>query len=219
MELRYSNSFKRYIKSNENKSIEITSKGILTLGKFASLLLATVIVLCSTTTVHADTSDEFVITPHTTNSYNKDEFKSLGPFKFGLAKIEVIDSKSIYGYSFGYIDRTGKEVIEHQYGTALDFTEGLGAVEKDGHWQYLDTSGRVVIDTPYPIADAFIGELAIVGVEVGSFKYGFIDKTGKEVIKPQYQEVHPFSEGLALVEKNDKYGYIDRTGKEVIPIQ
>jgi len=50
-------------------------------------------------------------------------------------------------------------------------------------------------------------------------KYGFIDKTGKEVIPIKYDDAHSFSEGLAKVKLNDKYGFIDKTGKEVIPIK
>ena len=31
-------------------------------------------------------------------------------------------------------------------------------------------------------------------------KYGFIDKSGKVVIEPQFDEAYPFSEGLAWVQ-------------------
>jgi hypothetical protein len=44
-------------------------------------------------------------------------------------------------------------------------------------------------------------------------KWGFIDKTGKEVIPPVYDYVGAFYEGLARVEKNRKCGFIDKTGK------
>ena len=49
-------------------------------------------------------------------------------------------------------------------------------------------------------------------------KWGFIDKTGRVVIKPQFYWVHEFSEGLAVFDTEDgKYGYIDKTGTVVIP--
>ena len=47
-------------------------------------------------------------------------------------------------------------------------------------------------------------------------KYGYIDRTGKIVIKPQFDLTFSFSEGLASVKIGDKYGYIDKTGKIVI---
>ena len=48
-------------------------------------------------------------------------------------------------------------------------------------------------------------------------KWGYIDKTGKEVVPCQYDNALGFSDGLAVVEKGGKCGYIDKTGKEVIP--
>ena len=48
-------------------------------------------------------------------------------------------------------------------------------------------------------------------------KWGFIDKTGKEVVPPKYDETGNFHEGLAKVKLNGKYGFIDTTGKEVVP--
>ena len=49
-------------------------------------------------------------------------------------------------------------------------------------------------------------------------KWGFIDKAGKLVIAAEFDDVGPFSEGLAAVNQNGKWGYIDRTGQVVIPI-
>ncbi|WP_158260502.1 WG repeat-containing protein [Chlorogloea sp. CCALA 695] len=46
--------------------------------------------------------------------------------------------------------------------------------------------------------------------------YGYIDKTGKSVIKPQFKLAYKFSEGLARVKIGDKWGYVNKTGKQVI---
>src|SRR4029450_12130870 len=52
---------------------------------------------------------------------------------------------------------------------------------------------------------------------LGMAKFGFIDTTGKMVIKPQFSDVEPFNEGLAAVAvKQDAWGFIDKTGKFVI---
>jgi hypothetical protein len=55
---------------------------------------------------------------------------------------------------------------------------------------------------------------------------GYIDQTGKWVIRPQFRETGHFHEGLAMVtlkgqvgEARLLYGFIDRTGKIVIPIR
>jgi hypothetical protein len=48
-------------------------------------------------------------------------------------------------------------------------------------------------------------------------KWGYIDSTGKIVIKPQFVWAEEFSEGLAAIENEDgKHGYIDERGQVVI---
>lgn len=50
-------------------------------------------------------------------------------------------------------------------------------------------------------------------------KYGFIDKSGKIVIKPQFDNAGSFSEGLAAVKLDGKYGLIDKNGKIILEPQ
>ena len=48
-------------------------------------------------------------------------------------------------------------------------------------------------------------------------KYGYIDRTGKIVVNPQFDYARDFSDGMAVVGIGDylsqKYGFIDKTGK------
>jgi hypothetical protein len=122
----------------------------------------------------------------------------------------------------GYIDRTGKLVVNPQYDSASAFSEGLalvcvGQCDQD-HWQgYRYTKG-----------------LEAETLEQ-TFKYGYIDETGKMVINPMFESAEQFSEGLAGVcvghgcyfrgpldkkpKEEQKWGYIDKTGAIVIPPQ
>lgn len=50
-------------------------------------------------------------------------------------------------------------------------------------------------------------------------KYGYINKQGKEIVKPQYGSAGEFSEGLAPVCNNGKCGYLDLSGNEVVPFK
>ncbi len=48
------------------------------------------------------------------------------------------------------------------------------------------------------------------------FKYGFIDKTGKVVIKPQWETAWDFKGGIARVSfPDDTINYINRDGKYI----
>jgi len=48
-------------------------------------------------------------------------------------------------------------------------------------------------------------------------KWGYIDQTGKLVVKPQFDRADGFSEGRARVKIGKKYGFVDSTGKLLIP--
>jgi len=52
-----------------------------------------------------------------------------------------------------------------------------------------------------------------------NFKWGYIDRAGKRVIQPQFDEATGFEKGLALVHSSVRWGYIDTTGKYVIKPQ
>ncbi len=49
--------------------------------------------------------------------------------------------------------------------------------------------------------------------------WGFIDKNGKTIIKPQFISADNFSEDLAAVRIGGRYGYIDTLGNIAIPPQ
>jgi len=121
------------------------------------------------------------------------------------------------GEKKGYIDKTGKLVINPKYDVAADFQEGLALV----------CVGECTTDNilGYRYTKDFNKEM----VEQ-SFKYGFIDESGKMVINPAYEDARDFSEGLAAVcvgqgcyasqqDKPHKWGYTDKTGVVIITPQ
>lgn len=47
-------------------------------------------------------------------------------------------------------------------------------------------------------------------------RYGYVNRLGKYVLEPQYEEALPFSDFLAAVKKDGKWGFINGEGKFVI---
>ncbi|MCE5324185.1 WG repeat-containing protein [bacterium] len=139
----------------------------------------------------------------------------------------------------GYIDKTGKIVIEPRFGYAQPFSDGLAAVMtgemKPGRkwtWGYIDKAGKFVIEPKFPFAESFsegvaavcVGDFSIPSKDINDFpKWGYIDKTGKMVITPQFLGMHQgsFSGGAAMVSMQFLFSpdshagpsYIDKTGK------
>src|SRR6218665_3634875 len=61
-------------------------------------------------------------------------------------------------------------------------------------------------------------EILLAPVKIGD-QWGYINKTGKIVINPQFDDSWGFNEGLAVIKLGGKWGYIDKTGKIVITPQ
>lgn len=86
---------------------------------------------------------------------------------------------------WGYIDKTGKEVIPCRYDYVESFVNGLARVELNGKYGYIDETGKEVISCRYDAAYAFSEGLARVKL---NGKWGLIDKAGKEVIPCRYDD-------------------------------
>lgn len=134
----------------------------------------------------------------------------------------------LIGYKEGFIDRTGRLVIDAQFRGVEDFSEGLACICEGNSdigfvYGYVDTSGAVVVPAQYRSASNFNEGLAAVKTLDG---WGLIDATGRFVIEPRFVDVKDFSEGLAPVAQPAKdspmgcrWGYIDEMGELVIPCQ
>ena len=126
--------------------------------------------------------------------------------------------------TFHFINEKG-EVTQTQYSDALLFNEDLAlVVEKMGKLKYINTKfDDVLILEDIQEAGYFFNGLAKFKNNEG--KWGFIDPTGKKVIKGKYDYVESFNEGYAMVRERDpdtkanKRGIIDTKGTEIIKLR
>ncbi len=114
-------------------------------------------------------------------------------------------------YKKGYIDQSGKIIINCQFDEAGDFSKnGLACVKFGEKYGVINTKGEYVINPQFEwmMTD---GDLFIFSVDR---KYGWCDKDGKYIINPQFSKVFPFSTNdLAPVSNDDKtWGYINKKG-------
>ncbi len=119
---------------------------------------------------------------------------------------------------YGYIDRTGTEVIRSVFLDALDFREGKAWVMNRNSRGYIDTNGVFVIKLDGEKFGNVFSE-GLAGVINEESLYGFIDEQGKIAIDYSYDEVGEFSEDLVRVNALGLWGFIDRTGKIVIDVR
>ena len=80
---------------------------------------------------------------------------------------------------WGYIDKSGKEVIPCQWDMAESFCEGLASVcDNNGLWGYINKKGELVIPCRWQFATWFINGKAVVFDDNGRHT---INKKGKNI--------------------------------------
>ena len=127
--------------------------------------------------------------------------------------VDLLPKKAWWG-RYGYVNRTGKFVLEPQYEQALPFSDFLAGVKKDGKWGYINGEGKFVIEPRFENAFLFSDGAAAVQ-ENG--KWGFINRAGKFLVEPKYESAGIFRQGLAAVQWEGKWGFISKDGEMVVP--
>lgn len=115
------------------------------------------------------------------------------------------------GGKWGFIDTTGKEITPLKYDWIFwCFRDGAAPMGIGGKWTVVPSiaeqfnefgNSHSVYTTPVP---NYVGG-----------KYGFIDKTGKEIVPLIYDDVDNFHNGKAYVKLGERGFYIDKNGNEV----
>ncbi len=177
---------------------------------------------------YIDRSGEFVIPPKFVDSQGLEGAEN---FSEGLAAATLPTTEDKQGFPlYGYINQVGKMVIAPRFYGASAFSDGIAVVEihpeGETKFAFINKQGDIIFQHPKAY-EAFNSSEGLAAVHIDE-RWGFIDATGKFVIKPQFSHVGRFSNGLAPAiqpgskcpgQYRDQYGYIDRTGKFVIKPQ
>jgi hypothetical protein len=125
------------------------------------------------------------------------------------------------GGKWGYIDRNGKWARPVEYQCALDFDGGLARIRVKDKWGAVDRNFNVVVQPRFDFIERLfaVDGRTIFAVGEDRTAYGFIDQKGEITIKPRFQDVGQFSEGLVKVREGDHWGFANRNGEVVIPPQ
>ncbi|WP_445713318.1 WG repeat-containing protein [Flavobacterium sp.] len=147
------------------------------------------------------------------------QFAFASAFRDDIALVRTTGENS----KWGYIDKNGKYIINANYTSATIFQEGLA-------WVTTENSAPIAInkkgETLFILKQAeevniFSEGLAAYSVSDSiETKWGFVDKSGKVKINPQFKNVNSFKDGKCSVSnKEGKWGYIDESGKIIINFQ
>ena len=131
--------------------------------------------------------------------------------KFTIA--QRIGNKVLYGF----IDKSGKEVVKPKYYAVGLYNDGVAMVTeyKDNQLFYglIDSLGNTILPSEYDGITYFSEDLAVVK---SAGKSGYANKKGKFIIYPKYDFGYVFKEGIAKVIVEGKVGFINKKGEYII---
>ena len=142
------------------------------------------------------------------------KFSEASGFHEGLACVRDADG-------YGYIEKTGAFALPARFLAGQQFSEGLARVgTKDGRMAFINEQGQIAFVVPAGISSVEPFSDGVAEMEIrdparqspNGGLHGFIDRTGKFVIAPQYFGASSFYHGLAFVVTKTEDGYIDKTG-------
>ncbi len=120
------------------------------------------------------------------------------------------------GAKYGYIGRNLQLEIALEFENAMDFSDDMAAVRKDGKWGYINKNGVKAIPCEFDscasadamgsdCAFAFSGGLAPVSK---GGKFGIINKKAESVVDFVFDAILPGKDGVYIACKDGKWGII-----------
>ena len=142
-------------------------------------------------------------------------------FSEGLAHVAEYG----WGGAYEFINTRGEVVFQLLEGVSVlgAFHEGLCLVEVDGKCGYIDKTGTMAIAPQFDVAYDFKYGVALVSSDADIDEHwGFIDKTGREIVPMKYRRAEPptfwyTDDGLLRLLDGNETCYFDTTGRQIWP--
>lgn len=151
-------------------------------------------------------------------------FREIGQFVDGLAPAKGRESEN-----YGYIDASGKWVIEPRYFGARPFHKGMAQVihnPKNGDHlttEFIDASGKRAIPREFLVnssSASSVNGLSLVDVAVGKEGHSaLIDRRGRFIVPPRKdQYIQLEKDGSIVVRRGDSEYLVDANGKTLLQV-
>ncbi len=96
------------------------------------------------------------------------------------------------------------------------FGVGYYLVSNNGLKGVVDEHGKIIVPIKFDEISPLQENMVYIVKQNKSF--GLYHKTGKMLLKPVYQQIDDFKDGMAIVKQNGRYGFINTAGKISVPI-
>jgi hypothetical protein len=143
---------------------------------------------------------------------------------------DMVAYRDSYNGPIGLMNTVGQIITPAVFDSVNAFSDSIAAAKREGRWTFIDQSCSQIAPIAFVDAQGAVGEISegLASVKVGN-QFGFVDRSGKMAISPQFSSVSKFSGGLAAacIETGEapagpyarperRCGFIDRTGSYMI---
>lgn len=147
---------------------------------------------------YIDSSGKFVIKPKFDTAYD-----------FQANNIATVIMNNLYGL----IDKNGNYILSPSFEYITNYSEGFAVASKNSANEVVNEKGKTIYKTNLSVTGFKNGMCSIIKNEGSESLFGYIDKTGKVKLEPQYINAWDFVDNKTLVKTSDnKYKLIDTNG-------
>jgi hypothetical protein len=130
---------------------------------------------------------------------------------------EIGDISSLMSFSkgkgWGFIDLTGKVILQAEYDYAESFKDGLAIVEKMTLQGVIDSKGNSIIPISFASIERLTKDLFIVS---NGSKDGIYSSKGEILVPLNYQQIRMIDKDLFLLTSNNEVHYLYLPEKRII---
>jgi hypothetical protein len=118
-------------------------------------------------------------------------------------------------YAVGYIDTTGKVVIDYRFDEPAEFSEQKAKVTLIGKFGFIDKWGQIIINLAYDDVKPFKNRRSFFAQndENGKPKWALVDELGNRLTEFIFQNCEPFSNNFGMIKFDGSYGFINKNGE------
>jgi hypothetical protein len=115
---------------------------------------------------------------------------------------------------FGFIDRSGRWVVQNQFDEVRKFNEGLAAFRINNQWGFVNNQGTIIVSSQYDQVSDYKRGLAIVSHNGGQ---SLIDFKGESLTSEMdFTRISIGTDGYFYTETRGKYGLLSTNGQEIV---
>ena len=108
-------------------------------------------------------------------------------------------------------------VDDEACGCELVFIDGIQTIQRGDLFGFKREDGTIIVEPKYKFVDKFHDNYCLVYKDYNLC--GLIDRDGREIVPPEYEEVNYPTDGMIRVRKNERDGFVDTTGALAIECQ